>query len=206
MTHSYRAARGGSRAYRHYVCQGRNAGTDDGCPTPWLPAEEIERLVLDQIAAIGADEALAAEVLAEMASQAATEAKDAATRLEAAEAEVAACDRALRKAVTGRATIDPAELADLNERLRQAETAVGEARALRDAATQRLPDTTAGRAALRSFTPVLRALSPAEQTDLMQALLTTVTIDAARGSLVLAFRPTGIAALLERADPKEIAP
>jgi site-specific DNA recombinase len=203
MTHSYRSVRGGTRAYRHYVCQNRNTGNSAACPTPWLPAEEIERLVVDQIADIGRDDALAMEVLTEMRSQGEAEAKAAAERCSTAEAAVVSLDRSLRQAVSGKKAIDPAQLADLNERLRQAESEAAQARAQREALAAAVPEIGVARSALRTFTPVLRALCPQDQVQLMQALLTSVTVDAGSGNLVLAFRPTGITALIEHADPVE---
>ena len=51
------------RRYHYYVC--RRAQTEGwaSCPTKSLPAHEIERIVVDQIRAIGKDDALAAQVI-----------------------------------------------------------------------------------------------------------------------------------------------
>ncbi|GDY15038.1 hypothetical protein LBMAG53_39160 [Planctomycetota bacterium] len=198
MTHSYRAPRGTGRAYRHYLCQRKNTGHSDACPTPWLPAAEIERVVVDEIKAIGSDPLLAAEVLAEVRKGSAAELEAATQVLTSAKATFADLDRRLRMEVTGGATIDAARLADLNDRLRQAEQDAAKAKVRVAAAKAALPDEHQARTALQRFTPVFDGLSPGDQAALLQSLLVSVSFDATAGRMALAFRPTGIAALMPR--------
>ncbi len=60
------------RTYRYYVCRTTRTDGWAACPTKSVPAHEIERLVVDQIRAIGKDEALVAQVVAAARAQAPT--------------------------------------------------------------------------------------------------------------------------------------
>lgn len=63
------STRGGSKRYRYYVCvavQKRGWGT---CPSPSIPAGEIERFVVNQIKCIGRDPQLVAETVSQVHAQ-----------------------------------------------------------------------------------------------------------------------------------------
>jgi site-specific DNA recombinase len=56
MSHSYSSK--GSRRYRYYVCQRAQMNGWQACPSPSIPAGEIERVVIDEIKTIGRDPSL----------------------------------------------------------------------------------------------------------------------------------------------------
>ncbi len=60
------------RRYRYYICRTTRTDGYGACPTKSVPAAEIERLVVEQIRAIGKDEGLLAQVLEAARSQAPT--------------------------------------------------------------------------------------------------------------------------------------
>ncbi len=60
------------RRYGYYVCRTTRTDGWAACPTKSVPAAEIERLVVDQIRAIGKDEGLLAQVLAAARAEAPT--------------------------------------------------------------------------------------------------------------------------------------
>ena len=57
------------RRYRYYVCGHARQHGWETCPTKSIPAQEIERFVVDRIRAIGTDPKLTAEVLAKVHSE-----------------------------------------------------------------------------------------------------------------------------------------
>ena len=68
MSHSFSSK--GSRRYRYYVCQRAQKNGWQACPSPSVPAGEIERVVIDEIKCIGRDPALIKETMAEARRQA----------------------------------------------------------------------------------------------------------------------------------------
>jgi site-specific DNA recombinase len=77
MTPTYtvkETAKGGRKRYRYYVCHRATKQGRKRCPCPTLPASEIERFVVNEIAAVGRDPAIRDRVLAEAAERLASEA------------------------------------------------------------------------------------------------------------------------------------
>lgn len=67
MSHSY--SKKGSKLYRYYVCQNAQKRGWDACPSPSLPAHEIEKFVVDQIRAVGQDPSVIRDTLAQCGVQ-----------------------------------------------------------------------------------------------------------------------------------------
>src|SRR5690606_16966588 len=63
MNHSYTTK--GNRRYRYYVCHRAQKRGWQVCPSPSLPAGEIERFVIDEIRAVGRDPRVIEETLVE---------------------------------------------------------------------------------------------------------------------------------------------
>jgi len=61
--------RNGNKRYRYYVCAGAQSRGWHTCPSPSVPAPELERFVVDQIKDIGKDPGLLAETLDESRRQ-----------------------------------------------------------------------------------------------------------------------------------------
>ena len=53
----------GKKLYRYYVCRNAQANGFDKCPNPTLPADEVERFVLERLVELGSDEELLEEVI-----------------------------------------------------------------------------------------------------------------------------------------------
>ena len=62
-------ANGATKRYRYYVCRRATKVGRKQCPSPTIPAHEIERFVVNEIAAIGRDTALREKVLNEATEQ-----------------------------------------------------------------------------------------------------------------------------------------
>lgn len=67
MSHTY--AKKGNRLYRYYMCNTRMKRGADACPTPSLPAQEIEDFVVNEIRKVARDPELVKAVYEEACSQ-----------------------------------------------------------------------------------------------------------------------------------------
>ncbi len=67
MVHTY--AKKGNRLYRYYACNTRMKQGRDACPTPNLPAQEIEDFVVEQIRKLARDPELVRQVFNEASKQ-----------------------------------------------------------------------------------------------------------------------------------------
>ena len=67
MTHTY--AKKGNRLYRYYMCVTKMKRGKSACPTPTLPAQEIEDFVVSEIRKLARDPELLKQVFAEASRQ-----------------------------------------------------------------------------------------------------------------------------------------
>jgi site-specific DNA recombinase len=123
MSHSFTSK--GPRRYRYYVCQWAEKNGRLACPSPSIPAGEIERIVVEEIKCIGRDPALIKETFAEARRQAESqidrlqaERTGLAAELRANHAEFGRLARTFRH--------DDPRAADLNARVSDAERRMSE--------------------------------------------------------------------------------
>jgi len=192
----------GSRRYRYYRCLNSDKTGADTCPSGSLPAPEIERYVVRELAAIGRDET----VIAETARQARELADVEVVRLKAERATLETALRALegqmREAVDAPPTgANSVRLADL-----QAETAETQARMAR--LGKELSEARAGhlaeadvRRALTDFDALWNTMTPSERARTLTALVERVAYDGQAETVGITFRPVGIRALAGEATP-----
>jgi site-specific DNA recombinase len=191
------ATRDGTKRYRYYVCCHAQQRGWQNCPSPSIPATEIERFVVDQIRAIGRDPDLIRETVAQARQQAEAE-------LAALEAERASLERELARwnaevrdvvAHVGSSDADSpavARLADLQDRIRGAERRATEVREQMHAIRARSVDQQEVAQALARFDPVWNSLTPREQARVVELLVERVDYDGARGKVAVTFHPNGI--------------
>jgi site-specific DNA recombinase len=203
MAHSY--TKKGQNRYRYYVCtQAQKRGWSE-CPSPSVPAGEIERFVVEQIKCIGRDPKLVAATLAQVRQQSKqairrlTKEKNALQRQRRAdEAELL---RLMAKPATNG---EGARLAEVQQRLeasgRRLAAIEGELVQLADQDI----DQAAVTAALADFDVVWESLSPRQQASVLELLIESVDCNGQDGNLSITFRPTGIRALAVT-DPEEYA-
>jgi len=198
MTHTFCGRNG--RFHRYYRCIRAIKNGAHVCPSTTLSAPEIERVVVDEIRALGEDRGVLDRVIAE--SRVAIDAELAALRRERDELGVALkrWDRELRGLVTDTSGGTGASL-----RLAQAHERITEGRRRRGEVEARIKeiDGTAitreeARKALKEFDSVWANLSPREQARVLKLLFSSVDYDAKAGTISVTFRPTGIAALCRR--------
>jgi site-specific DNA recombinase len=203
MSHTYTAK--GSRLYRYYVCHRAQKRGWQVCPSPSIPAGEIERFVVDQIKGIGRDP----RVIEETWAQARREAEDQIERLTTERAGLVARLRddhaeVGRLAVTARPS-DP-RLLDAHDRIRDAErrvTGIDDELATLEG---ELIDEAEVAAALADFDALWDCLAPREQARVVELLIERVEYDGRAGNIAITLRPAGIVTLAgELANRKEEA-
>jgi site-specific DNA recombinase len=194
MTNSH--SKKNNRRYRYYLCHNAQSRGWRHCPRPTLPAEDIERFVVDEIRAIGEDPELVREVVAETRRIRDGEVAELEKRRRLLTQETADCHRraqALAAKPDEPSTV--AGLAAVQERVsllasetRDVHTRLAELRA----ATLDEADIAE---ACRLFDPVWSTLPYREQHRILQLLVERVEYDAASEAIAITFHPTGIRAL-----------
>lgn len=173
----------GVRRYRYYVCSRASKTGWQNCPSPSLPAGEIERFVVEQIRAIGADPSLIEATIREANREAKETIKTLDKELAALKSDVQSWTAELPSAQANRQ-------ADLHERLAGAERRATEIH--QERAVVLVIDPEEVTTALRDFAPVWDTLTPQEQTRVVELLVARVDYDGSSGKVVVTFRPTGI--------------
>jgi site-specific DNA recombinase len=203
MSHSFSSK--GPRRYRYYVCQRAQMNGWKECPSPSVPAGEIEQVVIDEIKAIARDPALIKETLA----QARRQSEDESERLNAERTGLVARlrdDHAELGTLAGTARPGDPRLADVNDRIRVAERRVTEIDDELAGLDGDLINESEIAAALADFDAVWDCLTPREQARVVELLVEQVVYDHERGSISVGIRETGIKTLAaEMAEREERA-
>lgn len=196
MSHTYTSK--GNRRYRYYVCGTAQQRGWSECPSPSVPAGEIERFVVDQIKSIGRDPAVISETVQQVRGQ--TE-----EGIERLNHERAALQRQLRDdntelqsaAAVTKHVDRVSRLADLLDRIRAAERRLTEIDNELISLNAELLDDTEVTKALEDFDQLWDALAPREQAALLEVLIERVEYDGERGNVSLTFHPSGIKSLTQ---------
>ena len=175
----------GNRRYRYYVCTHAQKTGWSNCPSKSIPALEIEKFVVQQIRSVGADPSLIAATLEMANKNAKEELANLDSELTSLKKDVKAWTKELPTATAGRQ-------ADLHERLAAAEKRGSELYESR--AKVLVIDSKEVTAALVQFDGLWTALTPAEQTRVVELLVERVDYDGSNGRVVVSFNPTGILA------------
>ncbi|MCW5756710.1 MAG: recombinase family protein [Phycisphaeraceae bacterium] len=207
MGHTY-STKNGSIQYRYYVCLRAQKRGWHTCPSKSIPAAEIERLVVEQVRAIGRDPALLNATLKHARKQAQE-------AIAALEAQRAALERDLKRHYREVRTLASeaassngaaaARLGDLNERIRAGEQAMTELREKAVALSREIVDEREVAEAMKAFDPVWETLSPREQARVVRLLVQQVDYDGGTGTVSLTFHPDGLRALSAEAEVEEVA-
>jgi site-specific DNA recombinase len=203
MSHSFSSK--GSRRYRYYVCQRAQKNGWEVCPSPSIPAGEIEQVVIDEIKCIGRDPALIKETLTEARRQAEEQIDQLKAERTALAGQLRADHAELGK-LAGKAQVGDLRLADLNERIGDAERRLSEIESELATLGGNLVDEAQVAAALADFSALWDCLAPREQARIVELLVDQVVYDHERGCVAVAFRETGIKTLAtEMAEREERA-
>jgi site-specific DNA recombinase len=194
MRHHF-ATRGNKR-YRYYVCVKAQKRGWDQCPSPSLPAPELEQFVVDQIRALGQDDGVIVDAVRAAQRELQQEIAGLKDERKAAEGRLARLTEKARRLVADGHGPDAADrLAELQDRLRDAEQRVTELDDQVVRADKRLIDEDELVGAIEAFDPVWDALNPRERERSVRLLVAQVAYDASQEAISVTFNPTGIAAL-----------
>jgi site-specific DNA recombinase len=196
MVHTFSTK--GSKRYRYYTCTAAIKEGRKVCPSPSLPSEEIEKIVVDQIRCIASDAGLRAEVSQQANAQFETEISELTTERKQLQRELGWHHGEIRKLVVdGLANSGTtARIADLHERIAQAESRTKELDGLiaerqGDQLTEREVE-----AAFADFDNLWDSLIPREQAEIIALLIARIDFDSVAGSISVSFHPTAIRSLM----------
>jgi len=191
MSHHF--ATNGNKRYRYYVCVNAQKRGWSNCPGPSLPAAELEQFVVDQIRALGQDGQVITESIRKAQEQLQHETADLRAREAVADRVQRLTDRIRRVAAAGGRDDEAFDrLAEMHDRLRDAEQHATQLDDRIARAEQRLIDEDELVGAIEAFDPVWDALSPRERERIVQLLVKQVAYDAAQETISVTFNPTGI--------------
>jgi site-specific DNA recombinase len=199
----------GNKRYRYYVCSSAQKRGWQTCPSKSIPAGEIERFVIEQIKCIGKDPALVKETFAEARAQGSALLVGLETELRGLKRDLGQWNAEVRKLVKqtplGNDTLAVSQLADLQERIRNAERRTTEINEQVIALGNETVDEHEITLALSAFDPVWDSLTPREQARVVQLLVERIDYDGAAGKVSITFQPSGIKALAGElaSQPKE---
>ena len=181
MAHTLHAK--GTRRYRYYVCvQAQKRGWET-CPSPSLPAGEIERVVVDQIRGIGRDPAVVAETVRQVREQANAESRPC---VETGRTWSVPCGRTTAscgRLPAGELSADErvSRFAEVQDRIQVAQRRMAEIDAELVGLGRELIDEREVADALAEFDGVWESLKPPEQTRMLDLLIDRVDWDGAGG-------------------------
>jgi len=195
MMHTYTAK--GNRRYRYYVCYTAQKQGWHACPSKSVPAEQLERFVVEQIRAVGKDPAVMELALDQARAQALEETAALEGDATITEREIGRIHAEITKIATDAATNGhaAARLAELHEMLRDAERRLSELRDQVERARRGMVTKAEVDSALEAFTPLWDALSPREQARVLRLLIQRVDYDGANGKVAVTFHANGIRTL-----------
>ncbi len=196
------ATRNGTKRYRYYVCNQAQKRGWHNCPSKSIPAAEIEKFVVDQIKCIGKDPSLLNEVIAQARNQGQSRLAELESDRRGLERELKRWNIEVRSLLGqimpgGGESPAAARLADLQERIRNAERRTTEIREEVIALSRELVDQREVANAMSIFDPVWDSLTPREQVRVVQLLVERVDFDGASGKVSITFHPCGIKTLAD---------
>jgi site-specific DNA recombinase len=196
----------GNKRYRYYVCAGAQSRGWHTCPSPSVPAPELERYVVEQIKSIGKDPGLLADTLEEGQRESEEAIKRLETERRALQRGLNRDGRELRElaARAGRDALATDRMADLQDRIREAEQRATEVRERIIAVSRELVSAEEVAAACSGFEPLWDTLAAREQARILHLLIERVDYDGPGGTVFITFHPTGIKTLAEELSLQEV--
>ena len=199
MSHSY--TKKGSTLYRYYVCHKAQKQGWAICPSPSLPAAEIEDFVIDQIRRVGQDPGVVRDTLAQSRVQTQTTVEQLKKEKNALERAILSHYERLNLAIADGA--NESAFADIQDQIREKELRVSEIVDEITSLSSLLIDESDVRDALGRFDEVWKALSPAERAKAMHQIVDSVQYDGHSKELSISYHPIGIRTFNQEQQSKE---
>jgi site-specific DNA recombinase len=197
MVHTFSAK--GHKRYRYYTCTAAIKEGRKACPSPSLPADEVERFVVDQIREMVRDAGLRAEVVRQANAQFEAEVEEMTAERIRLERELKHHHSEIRRLATSGSNdkATSALIADLHERIAQAESRSSELDDLIDSREKdRLTEEDVV-AAFADFDKLWDTLIPREQAAIIHLLVARIEFDPAQSAIAVSFHPTAIRTLMK---------
>jgi site-specific DNA recombinase len=192
-----------TKVYRYYCCSNAEKRGWHVCPTPSVPAPELERFVVDQVKGIGKDTDLLADTLAESRRQHGEAIGKLEIEKRTLERELHRHNNDLRK-LAGKDGLATDRMADIQDRIRTAEQRATEVREQIVALSRELVDAREVGEACSLFDPLWETLSAREQARILHLLIERVDYDGPNGKVAITFHPTGIKTLADELKLQEV--
>ena len=192
----------GTKVYRYYCCTHAQKRGWHVCPSPSVPAPELERFVVEQVKIIGKDTNLLAETLTESRRQR----QEAIGKLEV---EKRTLERQLQRFnndlcnLAGKDGLATDRLADIQDRIKIAEQRATEVREQIVALSRELVDAREAGQACALFEPLWETLAAREQARILHLLIERIDYDGVNGTVSITFHPTGIKTLADELAQQE---
>ncbi len=190
----------GNKRYRYYVCIHAQKNGWSECPSPSLPAGQLEDFVVEQIKAVGRDPAVLADSLNATQEHLQADVDAMVSERKQLEEQVRKLGRSVGELAPRAGYDDDAarQLDDLQDQIHQRQQEiVGLNEKVAGIESRMLkPDELAG--AIESFDPLWETLSPTHRAKLVHLLVERVEYDGQSESISLTFHPTGIRTLTEQ--------
>jgi len=186
MSHSYTTK--GTRLYRYYVCNSAQKRGWESCPSPSIPAGDIDHFVVEQIKEIGRDPNMLSAVLKQARESSDKQVLLLKTELSNLRNKVLLCHIGENRTGVGQTE---QRIAELENELRALESQV-----ISDDEVE---------SALKDFDETWNCLSSREQSRIISLLVERVAYDGLAGKLSIALRHTGISGLAAKSYEKESA-
>jgi site-specific DNA recombinase len=199
MSHSY--TKKGSTLYRYYVCHRAQKQGWASCPSPSLPADQIENFVIDQIRCVGQDPGVVRDTLAQSRVQTQTTAERLKKEKNAMERAILGHYERLNQAIADGA--NETSFADIQDQIREKEQRVSEIVDEMAAVSSLMIDESDVRDALGRFQEVWAALSPAERAKAIHQIVDSIQYDGHRKELSISYHPIGIRTFSQEQQSKE---
>ncbi len=194
MTHTYTAR--GSKRYRYYVCLHAQKRGYDTCPAPSIPAEELERFVVDQIRVIGCDSSLLATSLAEIGKRSDEEAHHLNQESKLLTGHIHAAYGELSQVSICPGAED--RMAKIQTEIDKHQRRLAEIRRTLDSLTTTRIERDDVKRVFSKFDPLWNAMSPLDQSHLLRLLIDKIDYDGQSGEIELQLHPAGIRTLIDQ--------
>ncbi|MCG6158325.1 recombinase family protein [Rubinisphaera margarita] len=193
MTQSY-TTKQRSKRYRYYVCTNAQKRGWHDCPSKSIPAGQIEEYVVDHVRGMGQDEGLIEQTIAAVRAEQAMTRATATEQKKKLTTELTNADRELERLSRNPATLVPAELAAVQDRIQRIEARLREAE--RQLYEGPIISDDQIRTALRQFDQVWDSLSLKDRSRILQLLIERVEYDGAESTVSIHFHTNGIESLI----------
>lgn len=191
MSHSH-TSRNRAKVYRYYVCNRASKEGWDKCPSPSLPAAEVEKFVVEEIARIGEDTELCQQVIVQHEKNRQQQLSETTANRRKLEHQLDTIAKKLRKASSEG---DVATLADCQRQQTEAEQRLAEVDARLVSLHESDLSAEVLQATVKAFLPAWESLTLQERIRLLKLLIQKVTYDGTQGEMAITFRPSGIKTL-----------